>query len=48
MRVTAAAALMTSAAPIERHAGQAVPVTARFKALSAADQALPLRFLDSP
>ena len=32
---------------IERHAGQAAPVTARFKALSAADQALLLEFLSS-
>jgi CxxC motif-containing protein (DUF1111 family) len=32
---------------IERHAGQAAPVTARFRALSAADQALLLKFLDS-
>ncbi len=32
---------------IERHAGQAAPVTAKFKALSAADQALLLEFLDS-
>jgi len=32
---------------IERHAGQAAPVTARFRALSAADQELLLRFLSS-
>ena len=32
---------------IERHAGQAAAVTQRFKALSAADQALLLKFLDS-
>lgn len=32
---------------IERHAGQAAPVTAAFKALSATDQALLLEFLDS-
>jgi CxxC motif-containing protein (DUF1111 family) len=30
-----------------RHAGQAAPVTQRFRALSAADQALLLEFLDS-
>ena len=32
---------------IERHAGQAAPVTARFKGLSAADQELLLEFLSS-
>ncbi len=32
---------------IERHAGQAAPVTARFRGLSAADQELLLRFLSS-
>jgi CxxC motif-containing protein (DUF1111 family) len=32
---------------IMRHAGQAAPVTQRFRALSAADQALLLKFLDS-
>ncbi|HZF31419.1 MAG TPA: di-heme oxidoredictase family protein [Gammaproteobacteria bacterium] len=32
---------------IERHAGQATAVTQRFKALSAADQTLLLKFLDS-
>ena len=32
---------------IERHAGQAAPVKAKFNALSAAEKQLVLKFLDS-
>ena len=38
---------LTKEEAIERHAGQAAPVTAAFKALTAQDQALMLEFLDS-